>query len=177
VKRSELAHILRAAAEIAEDGGILVVGSQAILASMSEDDLPERATMSMEADLAFLDDAAADKSDRVDGAIGEGSRFHRRFGYYAQGVDMNTATLPEGWQERAVRFRHGDYGDANAICPEIHDLVASKLVAGRDKDVDYARALVRSGLVDTDVLSQRVDLLPVLPGPRRRILALVDTLE
>jgi len=57
VNRDELAHILRAAVDIAKDRRILVLGSQAILASVPEEALPERATMSMEADIAFFDDA------------------------------------------------------------------------------------------------------------------------
>ena len=54
--REQLAHVLRAAANIAKDPNILVVGSQAILGSHSEDELPEVAWISVEADLAFFDD-------------------------------------------------------------------------------------------------------------------------
>lgn len=42
--REELTHLLRAASTIAGDGEILVVGSQAILASFDEDELPDEAT-------------------------------------------------------------------------------------------------------------------------------------
>jgi len=55
MRRDELAHLLRAAATIAGDGDILVVGSQAILGSHSEEELPEEAWISIEADLVFLD--------------------------------------------------------------------------------------------------------------------------
>jgi hypothetical protein len=65
-----LAHVLRAAAKIANDPNILVVGSQAILGSHAEDELPEVAWMSVEADLAFFDDKTnPSKSDEVDGEI------------------------------------------------------------------------------------------------------------
>jgi hypothetical protein len=37
-----------------------------------------------------------ERSDLIDGSIGEGSPFQRSFGYYAHGVDESTATLPEG---------------------------------------------------------------------------------
>ena len=69
--REQLAHVLRAAARIADDGAIIVLGSQAILGSFADDDLPDEATLSVEADVAFLDDPDEAKSDRVDGAIGE----------------------------------------------------------------------------------------------------------
>ena len=58
----------------------------------------------MEADVAFFDDPADAKADQVDGAIGELSPFHETFGYYAQGVSVSTAVLPEGWQDRIVAF-------------------------------------------------------------------------
>jgi hypothetical protein len=40
VKRSELAHILRAASDVTNDLEILVIGSQAILASFDEAEMP-----------------------------------------------------------------------------------------------------------------------------------------
>lgn len=169
--------MLRAAARIAGDGRILVVGSQAALASLSEDVLPARVTMSMEADVAFLDDPGEVKSDAVDGAMGEGSQFHQAFGYYAQGVTRATAVLPEGWEGRAIRFVHRDCGDAEALCPELHDLVVSKLVAGRDKDREYASALVEAGVIDPQTLRDRVGQLQVLQGIRRRVLGIIDRMS
>ena len=102
--REQLEHILRAASTIADDPDVLVIGSQSILGSFAEDDLPFEATSSIEADVAFFDDPADAKADQVDGAIGELSPFHGTFGYYAQGVSVSTAVLPEGWQDRVVAF-------------------------------------------------------------------------
>jgi hypothetical protein len=71
MNRRQLAHLLRASAHIAGDQDILVIGSQAILGSFDEDDLPAPATASREVALAFLDDPDGHKADLVDGAIGE----------------------------------------------------------------------------------------------------------
>lgn len=57
MNRSQLAHVLRAAADVAGDVRILVLGSQAILATHDAADLPEGVTLSMEADVAFFEDA------------------------------------------------------------------------------------------------------------------------
>jgi len=54
VNREQLAHILRAASTIVDDPNILVIGSQSVLATFDEDELPDRATASMEVDLALL---------------------------------------------------------------------------------------------------------------------------
>ena len=130
MKKSELAHILRAACSIADDPHILVIGSQAILGSFSEDELPSDATRSIEADIAFFDDPDERKSDAVDGGIGEESRFHETFGVYGQGVGISTATLPIGWEDRLVVFDDPEARPSEARCLDPHDLVVSKLVAG-----------------------------------------------
>lgn len=80
MKRSDLAHILRAACDVAGDQEVLVIGSQAILGAFDEDDLPSAATASIEADIAFLDDPDRSKADEVEAAIGEMSPFHQSFG-------------------------------------------------------------------------------------------------
>lgn len=166
--REELAHILRAAARIADDPHILVIGSQAILAAYSEDVLPAPSWMSMEADIAFLDDPDAVKADLVDGAIGELSGFHELNAYYAQGVEVSTAILPDGWRERVIPFSARSSEPATAVCLEPHDLVVSKLVAMREKDRIFALALVRAGLVDLSTLKERALLLANATGLQRR---------
>ncbi|CCH79814.1 hypothetical protein BN12_60020 [Nostocoides japonicum T1-X7] len=96
MKREQLAHILRAAANVAHDDHVIVVSSQAILGSFDEDELPEPAHASIEADVFFAEDTDLTKSDMVDGALGEDSPFQEMYGYYAQGVDATTAILPRG---------------------------------------------------------------------------------
>lgn len=169
MKRSELAHVLRAACDVTKDPAILVIGSQAILASFDEDDLPQDATASIEADLAFLDDPDERKADAVDGAIGEASRFHESFGIYGQGVSIATAVLPTGWQERLVAFVDPGAGASQAVCLDPLDLVVSKLVAGREKDYRFAQALLAARLIDADDLSARAELLPGPRAIRRRV--------
>lgn len=169
--RDQLAHVLRASARIAKDPRILVIGSQAILASYPESELPEAAWRSIEADIAFLDDdEEATKANEVDGAIGEMSQFQETFSYYAQGVDLSTAKLPDGWQGRLVRFNPKSAEPARALCLEKHDLVISKLVAMREKDREFAIALLDAGLVDIDVLLERVDALTsVVPAIAKNV--------
>lgn len=163
MKREQLAHVLRAASRIADDPDILVIGSQSILASYDERALPAEATLSMEADIAFRSDPDESKADQVDGAIGEGSPFHATYAYYGQGVSISAATLPAGWEERVVPFDRADALPSSAVCLEPHDLVVSKLVAGREKDREFATALIRAGLVDPTLLLDRAESLPV-PG-------------
>ena len=174
MRRDDLAHIIRAASGVTDDGKILVIGSQAILASYPDTELPLEATVSIEADIAFLDDKGEEKADQVDGAIGEVSRFHSEFGYYGQGVGLSTAKLPKGWEDRVVPFEWGDTGGAKAVCLEPHDLVLAKLVAGREKDLEFAESLIARGLIDLEVLLERVDDLPVLGAIQRRVRGFIE---
>jgi hypothetical protein len=179
VKRTEREHVLRAAATVAEDTEVLVIGSQSILGSTDEDQLPAPATASMEVDIAFFDDADNRKSDLVDGALGELSPFHEMHGYYAQGVSVSTAVLPRGWRERLITVNTRSTAPGRGLCLEPHDCVISKLIAGREKDYAFADALLTAGLVDTAILSDRLNLLdddvnPVAVDRVRRWLSTAD---
>jgi hypothetical protein len=167
--RDELAHILRSASRIVGEQDIVVIGSQSILGSFTDSELPDPAIASIEADLAFLDDPDHAKADKVDGAIGEDSQFHATFGYYGQGVSVTTALLPAGWRDRVVVFDNADTQPGRGLCLDPHDLVVSKLAAGREKDFGFAAALLLAGLVDADVLSGRAETLDTVPAVRRRV--------
>jgi len=175
VRRDELAHILRAAARIVGDGDILIIGSQAILATYDEDELPAEAWRSVEADVAFFDDPVNNKSDHVDGAIGEDSPFHSTHGIYGQGVSVSTAVLPAGWRERLVPFERGDDEPSRAKCLDAHDLVCAKLVAGREKDFAFASALIDADLVSCGLLLERARLLEAIPAIRGRVVAWIES--
>ena len=159
MNQEQLAHVLRAAATIVDDGEILVIGSQAILGTMDAPRLPAEAVMSIEADLAFFDDPDESKMDMVDGAIGEGSSFHGMFGYYAQGVTIETAVLPAGWRNRLIPFVRPDAYPSDGQCLDAHDLVVAKLVANREKDREFSAALIEAGLIDVRTLLARVQML------------------
>ena len=159
MRREQLEHVLRAASTIVGERDVVVIGSQAVLGSIPDERLPLEATTSIEADLAFFDDPDAEKADQVDGAIGELSRFHETHGYYAQGVSVTTAILPAGWRDRLIVLDTPGTAPARGLCLERHDCVVSKLVADRWKGRDFADALLRDGLVDADVLIERIDLL------------------
>ena len=152
MKRSELEHVIRAAGKIAGDRELVVIGSQAILGQFP--DAPPALLRSMECDLYPKNHPAL--ADRVDAAIGEGSKFHEQFGYYAQGVAPDTATLPRGWQRRLVRVENANTGGIAGLCLEVHDLAISKYVAGREKDLEFTRELARHRMTDKKTLLARL---------------------
>lgn len=152
MKRSDLEHLIRAAGKIAGDREIVVIGSQAVLGQFP--DAPPALSRSMEADM--YPRGKPELADRVDGAIGEGSRFHEQYGYYAQGVAPDTATLPRGWQNRLIRIENSNTEGYAGLCLEVHDLAMSKYVAGREKDLEFTRELARHGMTTKRTLLARL---------------------
>jgi hypothetical protein len=161
MRREQLEHVLRAAAQVADEREVLVIGSQSILGAIPEERLPAAATASIEVDVAFFDDPDDRKADQVDGAIGELSPFHETFGYYAQGVSVSTAVLPAGWRDRLVLVETPGTRPGRGYLLDPHDCVVSKLVAGREKDYLFARALIDNELIDPVVIAERVETVPV----------------
>lgn len=161
MKRSELAHILRAACDISGDKDVLVIGSQSILGTFDEDDLPALATASIEADIAFFDDTDRAKADAVEGLIGELSTFHQNNGVYAEGVHVETAAyLSRGWRDRLVTWELQSSLPADPHVLDPHDLAVSKLGAARPKDLDFVDALLDEGMLDLALLVERCSMLP-----------------
>lgn len=160
MNRQQFEHVLRAVSRIAQDADVLVIGSQSILGTYTEDELPIEATGSMEVDAAFFDDPDEMKSGVVDATIGELSSFHNEFGYYPQGVSVNTGVFPEGWRDRLVVYETAATAPGRGLCLEPHDCVVSKLVRFEEKDQNFAEALVAAGLIDLDILTERLATLP-----------------
>lgn len=159
MKRHELEHIVRAAASITGAQEIVVIGSQAILGQFPT--APAEFLVSREADVFTFRDP--EDAEKIDGAIGERTSFHETFGYYAHGVAEETATLPAGWKDRLVRVENENTGGAAGLCLEANDLAVSKLVAGREKDLDFVRAMFRHGLAAVAVVSERLKSLQLNP--------------
>jgi len=159
MNRAELEHIIRAASGITNEADIVVVGSQSILAQFPN--APPDLLVSMEADVFPLHRPGL--SIQVDGAIGERSIFHETFGYYAHGVDETTAILPAGWNQRLVPIRNPNTSGATGWCLDVHDLAASKLVAGREKDLDFVRTLLKEDMVRLETMGERITALPLPP--------------
>lgn len=170
MKRSDLEHILRAAGAISGDHEIVVIGSQAILGSFP--DAPEELLFSFEADVYPKN--KPELAILIEGAIGEESLFHQTFKYYAQEVAPGLATLPEGWQDRLVPVSNANTGGTTGLCLEVHDLAISKYVAGREKDLDYTRALVEYGMVQKECLLERLEATHVDPDMKSLVKGRVD---
>jgi hypothetical protein len=171
--RQQLEHAIRAASEVAGDGELWVFGSQSILAQYP--DAPASLCLSVEVDVDPRNRPGL--VDRIDGALGEGSLFHRTHGFYVHGVSIEAAILPRGWERRTKKVRNANTGNATGLCLEVHDLAAAKLAAFRERDREFVRVMLRERLATATRLVTRVNLLPLPDDGRTRLRLWVEGTE
>ena len=102
MRRDQLEHAIRTACQIIEHREVIVVGSQAILGTFHEEDLPPVATMSIEIDILPIakdNEETARLADLIEGVAGEWSPFEETHGFSIDGVDLETSALPAGWRD------------------------------------------------------------------------------
>lgn len=167
--REELEHLIRASADITGQYEFVIVGSQSILGALPR---PEDVfAMSMEADLYPKE--APELAEKIEGAIGEGSRFHQTHGYYAQGVGPETALLPRDWLTRVHRVQNANTNGRVGYCLDLADLFLSKAAAGREKDREFCAALLMHGHVTTEQVLALVPTMPLEESAQRRLRAAI----
>ncbi|HTX04342.1 MAG TPA: DUF6036 family nucleotidyltransferase [Steroidobacteraceae bacterium] len=147
MKKRQVDHVLRAAGRITGEKQFIIVGSQSLHGKCP--DLPDEILTSFEVDLI-----ASKHADRTEwlNAIGLDSAFHETYGYYADAVDLGTATLPKGWKARLVELAPGDTEGARGLCLDPHDLAIAKYAAFREKDLTFNGEMVRRGVLSQDQL-------------------------
>ena len=145
--REDLERTIRALAHVFRTDAVVVVGSQSILVGWPDAPLLTRTSGEIDAypANARLIEAAkpeTEVSEEVAALFGEGSDFEATHGFYIDGVDERTATLPPDWQHRAVYYETVGLNDnpLRAIAPCLDDLIVSKLHRLSEKDKDFIRA-------------------------------------
>jgi hypothetical protein len=172
MQRHQLQHVILEIGRRFDLRDFHIVGSAAILAALPD---PPAGSLTATRDVDVIppgDDGQL--ADRISFVLGEASDFDIEHGYYAQGVSLRTpAFAPADWQARALPVRVAEY---TGWCMEPHDLVLSKLGAGRDRDLEFARDAATLGLVRRDELLARLESVTCTDDHRRQITARVHAL-
>ena len=173
MRRRELQHIILEVGERFALTEVFVIGSAAILAVIP--DPPEGVlTATRDVDIIPPNDEDERIADQISYVIGEASPFDIEYGYHAQGVSLRTPTYaPHGWQARTIDV---SVGKIVGRCMEPHDVVISKLGAGREKDLQFAGAAAALGLVLESVLLTRLFLVATTADHSRLIAARISAL-
>jgi len=152
-----LQHLVRCVRGLAADREIIVLGSAALLASFPAlGDGTEPLAATYDADLCpqpFDEPTAL----MIHESLGESGEFHLLHGYHADVLrDSIFETLPPGWRERLLPVP--ECTGAYALDP--HDLAATKLLVGREKDIALVRHLHLTGRLTPALVEQRLDAIP-----------------
>jgi hypothetical protein len=163
VYRNQLQHVIL---EIGQRFGITdfhIIGSAAILAALPN---PPEGALTATRDVDVIPPHDDERmADRISFVLGEASDFDREYGYFAQGVTSSTPRYaPTGWKARAIPIRVDQY---TGWCMDPHDLVLSKLGAGREKDLTFAKSVANLGLLRRDELLLRIAAVPCGDDERR----------
>lgn len=165
MRRDQLEHAIRTACQIIQHSEVIVVGSQAILGTYDESQLPTAATMSIEVDIlpiAGTNAETARLADLIEGVAGEFSPFEELHGFSIDGVDLDTAVLPEGWRDHLVKVQNANTAAPagsprfTGWCLDKEDLCVAKLIAFREKDINFVSALLEDRLVDLEEVRRRL---------------------
>ena len=175
MRRDQLEHAIRTACQVFGHSELIIVGSQSILGTYAETDLPPEATMSIEVDvlpIASDNIETARLADLIEGVAGELSPFEELHGFHIDGVDLETAVLPEGWRDRLVKVQNQNTAAIagkpvfTGWCLDKEDLCVAKLCALRKKDANFVGALLDAGLVDPEVIGDRLTTIPHQHRPK-----------
>lgn len=164
---------MRAAGRVAGEVEFFLIGSQAVHAHCRR--APTEVLLSQECDLYPKNHP--ERANLIDAVLGRRSKFARRHGFYVDVVTPEIASLSMGWERRLKPLR---IGRITAWCLDIHDLVVSKLAAGRLKDLEFVGALLHLKLADPKTVRHRIRQFPLdrdRPRLRARLQAVVDDLR
>lgn len=164
----DLVETVRVIARLFKTDKVFIIGSQSILLSWPNapvvlrssgeiDAYPENAKIWEIQQKALDPDDDPKASEEINALYGEGSAFHREHGFYIDGVDENTARLPEDWNKRAVT-KMVDVDDrkvlAVAPCPE--DIIVSKLARLSQKDKQFVEGYYKARPFNRELVIERI---------------------
>jgi hypothetical protein len=155
---------------VAREREFYIIGSQAVHAHCKRP--PAEVLLSQECDLYPRTHPQA--AALLDRELGRNSGFARKHGFYVDVVAPEIASLPEGWEQRVRSFR---VDRITASCLEMEDLLASKLVAGRLKDLEFSGAILRLRLAKVSTLRTRIAKLTPVSAREQAVLSLMIVLR
>jgi hypothetical protein len=163
--RSQLQHVIFEIGRRFSLEEVFIIGSAAILAVLPN---PPEGELTATRDVDVIPPQDDERvADQISFVLGEASDFDIEYGYYAQGVTSRTPTYaPRDWMSRTIAI---EVDRITGRCMAPDDLVLSKLGAGREKDLAFARSVAKLGLVEQKTLLERLEHVECSHEHRKRI--------
>ncbi len=153
MERLQLEHALRAAQEITGEKEFVVIGACSILGTYPK----KGEVLTRTTDEVDLYPRYHPELSNLLNAIGRYSTFSETYGFWVDPVGPETAILPTGWEKRLVKVSNENTAFAVGWCLEVHDVAVAKLIAGREKDIEFIKNLLDYGLADLKTIRKRLD--------------------
>lgn len=150
MNRHDVERLLVEARRVTHHCDYVIIGSLSVLGAIATP--PVAMTGSIDVDLYPKEDPG--RAGEVATALGLGSDFERKFGYYADAVSPALPTLPEDWEARliAIAFDSG----VTAWFLEPNDAAISKYVRGEPRDREWIRAGLEAGILSLPRIEYRL---------------------
>ncbi len=154
MRKSDLFELLTDVSVVLGNEKPIIVGSQ-VFHLLSERP-PQIVERSAECDFLF-GPAQSDARNEVNRLFGVASDYQDRTGMYADGLGLATVVLPDGWRDR-LQPLNDDQGNVVALCVDIYDVSVSKLIAGREKDLEFLEYALAAEQLEMAKLLARLEL-------------------
>ena len=153
MQREQFHDLLRRVADVCARHELVIFGSQSVHAVTAS--APTEVLISVECDIWLRDEP--ELASRLAAELGKDSTFAKTTGVYADPLPPDLPMLPTGWEGRLVKY---ELENVTARCLEIHDLIVTKLAAGRIKDYEFIAAVLMGKLARADEVVRRVQTFP-----------------
>ena len=172
MKIGDLFHLVRAVTTSINVYEVIVIGSQSILGSypnahkdlLKSDEADFIPILSPEQLMAY---DTQHYSDLIEGGFGKNSRFEKAFGVYADGCDFTTASLPIDWKDRLIPVQNEETDLKIALFLDPYDLAVAKIIAFREKDVNFVKTMYDEDMLISKVLKERLATVPNIEQARK----------
>lgn len=163
MKLRDIERLLIEAKRVTNHTDYVIIGSLSVFGVAEKP--PAGMVRSIDVDLYPRDDPG--RASELGRALGEGSDFDLQFGFYADPVSPNLATLPEEWESRLnpVHFPSG----VTAWFLDLTDAAISKYARGETKDERWIRAGLRAGLLTIRRIDVRLRSTVMETDERKRL--------
>jgi hypothetical protein len=150
MNRNDIAHLLTEAMRITKHRDYVIIGSLSVLGATATP--PDSMTGSIDVDLYPKNDPG--RAFEVAAALGLGSEFEQRHGYYADAVSPMLPTLPEGWDQRLIKIEFESGVSAWFLDP--NDAAISKYVRSEPRDRIWILAGLRANILSLPTIEYRL---------------------
>lgn len=128
-------------------------------------------------DLDYISVLPAEGGQILETVAGKESKLAKKYKLYFQHVTV--ADVPENYAERLIEMFRGGFSHMRLFALEVHDLVLAKLIRNYTVDLEDAKYLAKSGVLNPGLLRERYEqeLRPYLANQEKHDLTLQLWLE